>query len=225
MNLVYSGKTKNVYSLEDGNYLLKFKDTATGKDGVFDPGENSVGLTIDGLGRESLAISEYFFNLLEKSGIPTHFVSADLENSTMTVKPTKIFGKGLEVVYRFRAVGSFHRRYSEYVELGEYLGGLAEFTLKNDDKNDPLITKDSLLLLGVMTKNQHDKCCDLARSIAFIIAQDLEKKGLELYDIKFEFGQINGRVVLMDEISAGCMRVYKDGVCVAPMELGKLILA
>ena len=46
--LVYTGKTKNVYALDNGNYLLKFKDDCTGKDGVFDPGENSVGLTIEG---------------------------------------------------------------------------------------------------------------------------------------------------------------------------------
>ena len=61
MKLVYTGKTKNVYALDNGNYLLKFKDDCTGKDGVFDPGENSVGLTIEGVGDVNLRMSIYFF--------------------------------------------------------------------------------------------------------------------------------------------------------------------
>ena len=63
MELVYTGKTKNVYALESGNYLLKFKDDCTGKDGVFDPGENTVGLTIEGIGKANLRTSVYYFDL------------------------------------------------------------------------------------------------------------------------------------------------------------------
>ena len=80
-NLVYTGKTKNVYALDNGNYLLKFKDDCTGKDGVFDPGENSVGLTIDGVGDVNLRMSIYFFEKINAAGIKTHFVSADLEST------------------------------------------------------------------------------------------------------------------------------------------------
>ena len=69
MELVYTGKTKNVYALENGNYLLKFKDDCTGKDGKFDPGENSVGLTIEGVGRVNLQMSVYFFEKLREAGI------------------------------------------------------------------------------------------------------------------------------------------------------------
>ena len=87
MELVYTGKTKNVYALENGNYLLKFKDDCTGKDGVFDPGENSVGLTIDGVGDVNLRMSIYFFEKINAAGIKTHFVSADLNNTTMEVLP------------------------------------------------------------------------------------------------------------------------------------------
>ena len=83
MELVYTGKTKNVYALENGNFLLKFKDDCTGKDGVFDPGENSVGLTIDGVGDVNLRMSIYFFEKINAAGIPTHYVSADLKNTTM----------------------------------------------------------------------------------------------------------------------------------------------
>jgi len=224
MNLVYSGKTKDVFALEDGSYLLKFKDDATGKDGVFDPGENSVALTIDGLGKESLALSQYFFNLLGSLDVPTHYISADLDNSTMIVRPVKIFGKGLEIICRFRAVGSFYKRYGEYIGEGEALDGLVEFTLKNDAKGDPPITKESLAALGIMTEEQYEECKALTKKIGRIIADDLQKKGLELYDIKFEFGQVDGRVMLADEISGGCMRAYKDGVWIQPMDLNKLIL-
>ena len=63
MKLVYTGKTKNVFALENGNYLLKFKDDCTGKDGVFDPGENAVGLTIEGVGDVNLRMSIYLLRI------------------------------------------------------------------------------------------------------------------------------------------------------------------
>ena len=224
MQLIKSGKTKEVYQLADGNYLLKFKDDATGKDGVFDPGENTVALSIEGLGKESLALSRHFFTLLAKQNIPTHYVSADLDAVTMTVKPAELFGQGLEIVCRFRAVGSFYRRYGDYIEEGAKLDGLVEFTLKNDDKNDPPITKETLAALGIMTEEQYEECKGLAKSIGRIIAKDLQSKGLELYDIKFEFGKAGGKIILVDEISGGCMRAYKEGVWVQPMDLNSMIL-
>jgi len=224
MELVYKGKTKDVYSLADGNYVLQFKDDATGRDGVFDPGENTVGLTIEGLGKECLALTTHFFEMLAGHGVPTHFVSADLNKAQMTVKPAKLFGKGLEVVVRFKATGSFTRRYGDYIEEGTDLDALVEFTLKNDAKNDPPITGDSLAALGIMTMEQYKECKALAKKIATHVKNDIATKGLTLYDIKFEFGQIDGKVVLVDEISGGCMRAYKDGAWIQPMDLNKIIL-
>ena len=130
--LVYTGKTKDVYALDNGNYLLKFKDDCTGKDGVFDPGENSVGLTIDGVGDVNLRMSIYFFEKINAAGIKTHYVSADLSNTTMEVLPAKVFGHGLEVICRHKAVGSFFRRYGEYIEEGADLPAYVEMTFKND---------------------------------------------------------------------------------------------
>ena len=95
MEKIYEGKTKTVFQLENGNVLLKFKDDCTGKDGVFDPGENSIGLTIDGIGKANLETSIHFFEILKKEGIKTHYVSADIDNATMEVLPCKVFGKGL----------------------------------------------------------------------------------------------------------------------------------
>ncbi len=226
MKLVYTGKTKNVYALENGNYLLKFKDDCTGKDGVFDPGENSVGLTIDGVGDVNLRMSIYFFEKINAAGIRTHFVSANLDDTTMEVLPAKVFGKGLEVICRHKAVGSFLRRYGEYIEEGADLPAYVETTFKNDEKGDPLVTKDGLICLGVMTAEQYDDIKDMTQKITQIVADDLKAKGLVLYDIKFEYGyDANGEVMLIDEIASGNMRVYKDGKYIDPMTLSKLFFA
>ena len=224
--LVYSGKTKDVFELENGNYLLKFKDDCTGKDGVFDPGENSVGLTIEGVGDVNLRMSIYFFEKVNAAGIKTHFVSADLENTTMEVLPAKVFGHGLEVICRHKAVGSFIRRYGDYIEDGADLPAYVETTFKNDKKGDPLVTKDALVALGVMSDEQYDDIKKMTQDITQIVADDLKEKGLVLYDIKFEFGyDADGKVMLIDEIASGNMRVYKDGEYVDPMTLNTLFFA
>ena len=226
LKLVYTGKTKDVFALENGNYLLKFKDDCTGKDGVFDPGENSVGLTIDGVGDVNLRMSIYFFEKINAAGILTHYVSADLENTTMEVLPGKVFGKGLEVICRYKAVGSFYRRYSDYIEEGADLPAYVETTFKNDAKGDPLVTKDGLVDLGVMTADQYDSLKAMTQAITKIVADDLKEKGLDMYDIKFEFGYNDkGQVMLIDEIASGNMRVYKDGQYIDPMTLNKLFFA
>ena len=224
--LVYTGKTKNVYALDNGHYLLKFKDDCTGKDGVFDPGENSVGLTIEGVGDVNLRMSIYYFEKINAAGIRTHFVSANLNDTTMEVLPAKVFGKGLEVICRHKAVGSFYRRYSDYVELGADLPAYVETTFKNDEKGDPLVTKDGLIVLGVMTAEQYDAIKEMTQKITKIVADDMAEKGLVLYDIKFEFGyDADGAVMLIDEIASGNMRVYKDGEYIDPMTLSKLFFA
>ena len=224
--LVYTGKTKYVYALDNGNYLLKFKDDCTGKDGVFDPGENSVGLTIEGVGDVNLRMSIYFFEKINAAGIRTHYVSADLKETTMEVLPAKVFGKGLEVICRHRAVGSFYRRYSDYIEEGAPLPAYVEMTFKNDAKGDPLVTPDGLQVLGVMTEKQYNDIKDMTQKITQIVADDMKKKGLELYDIKFEYGyDENGDVMLIDEIASGNMRVYKNGEYIDPMTLSQLFFA
>ena len=224
--LVYTGKTKNVYALDNGNYELLFKDDCTGKDGVFDPGENSVGLTIEGVGDVNLRMSIYYFEKINAAGIATHYVSADLANTTMEVLPCKAFGKGLEVICRRKAVGSFFRRYNQYCTEGQDLPYYVETTFKNDALGDPLVTKDGLVDLGVMTSDQYDSLKAQTQAITKIVADDLAAKGLELYDIKFEFGYApDGKVMLIDEVASGNMRVYKDGKYIDPMTLNKLFFA
>ena len=83
--LVYTGKTKNVYALDNGNYELLFKDDCTGKDGVFDPGENSVGLTIEGVGDVNLRMSIYYFEKINAAGMAAHLAGAIAANTTLPV--------------------------------------------------------------------------------------------------------------------------------------------
>ncbi len=226
MEKIYTGKTKDVFKLENGNCLLKFKDDCTGKDGVFDPGENAVGLTIDGVGDVNLRMSIYFFEKVNAAGIKTHYVNANLEDTTMEVLPAKVFGHGLEVICRHKAVGSFIRRYGDYIEEGADLPAYVEMTFKNDEKGDPLVIKDALVALGVMTDKQYDDIKEMTQKITQIVADDLKEKGLVLYDIKFEFGyDPEGNVMLIDEIASGNMRVYKDGKYIDPMTLSELFFA
>ena len=224
--LVYTGKTKDVFALENGNCLLKFKDDCTGKDGVFDPGENAVGLTIDGVGDVNLRMSIYFFEKINAAGIKTHYISANLNDTTMEVRPAKVFGHGLEVICRYKAVGSFRRRYGEYIAEGADLPAYVETTIKNDDLGDPLITKDALVALNIMTDKQYEDIKDMTQKITKIVADDLKEKGLDLYDIKFEFGyDTDGSVMLIDEVASGNMRVYKNGEYIDPMTLSELFFA
>lgn len=226
MELKYSGKTKDVYALKNGNLLLKFKDDMTGRDGVFDPGANAVGLSMKGAGRAGLRLTKYFFELLNERGIPTHYVNADVDNAAMIVQPADMFGEGIEVICRYRAVGSFLRRYGKYVKAGQALDAFVEVTLKDDERGDPPISEDALAMLGILSHEEYAEIKTLTVQIADIVKHELAKKGLELYDIKFEFGRVGAakQIALIDEISGGNMRVYKNGKPVSPIELAALLL-
>lgn len=227
MKHVYAGKTKDVFALSDGNYLLKFKDDVTGTDGVFDPGANTIGLTLEGAGRAGLRLTKHFFEVINQQGIPTHYLDADIEAATMTVKPATVFGQGLEVICRYRAVGSFLRRYGLYATEGQPLDAFVEVTLKDDGREDPPITKDALAMLGILSSEEYEVLKELTQKIGGIVKAELAKKGIELYDIKFEFGRIGAdkQIALIDEISGGNMRAYKDGVYIEPLQLEKIMLA
>lgn len=226
MKKVYQGKTKDVFDLENGNYLLKFKDDVTGVDGVFDPGANTVGLTMEGAGEAGLKLTKFFFEKIKEAGIATHYVDADIANRTMTVLPATVFGEGVEVICRYRAVGSFIRRYGKYAKDGQKLDAYVEVTLKDDDRNDPLITDEALAMLGIMSKEEYVVLVDMTRKIGDIVKSELAKKGLELYDIKFEFGRVgeDNHIALIDEISGGNMRAYQGEQYIEPLKLEKIML-
>jgi phosphoribosylaminoimidazole-succinocarboxamide synthase len=205
---------------------MKFKDDVTGTDGVFDPGANSVGLAIHGAGKSNLKMSKYFFEVLKEYHIPTHYVEANLAEGTMTVQPAKLFGKGLEVICRYRAVGSFLRRYGLYAEVGQSLDGLVEFTLKDDARQDPPITEDTLVMLGILSAAEYKTLKALTVKVSHLIKEDLRGKGIELYDIKLEFGRIGAdqKIAVIDEISGGNMRAYQGDKYLEPLVLAELVV-
>lgn len=222
MELIYQGKTKDVYKLEDGNIQLMFKDDVTGEDGVFDPGANTVGLTIDGVGKSGLKITTYFFEKLREKNIPTHYIKTNFDDVAMIVKDAEMFGNGLEVICRYRAVGSFYRRYAAFCEEGQALDSFVEVTIKDDERGDPPISKEALTLLRVVTEAEYDQIVSLTKEISQIVKETLADKGLELFDIKLEFGRNKEtkEIMLIDEISGGNMRVYdKDGTYIEPLQL------
>lgn len=221
MELVYKGKTKDVYQDENGQTVLYFKDDMTGKDGVFDPGENQVGLKVEGSGKAGLKMTSFFFGKLNAANIPTHYIDSDVKKRAMRVKKINVFGEGLEVICRYKAVGSFIRRYGDYIEEGAELPAYVELTLKDDERQDPFITKDALEALNILTADEYEEIVDLTVKISEVVKEELTQKGLDLYDIKLEFGrdQDTGEVLLIDEISGGNMRVYKDGEYIEPLKI------
>ena len=224
MKLIYKGKTKDVYDNGDGNYLLQHKDdVTTNSKGEFDPGANQTGLKIEGTGKAGVRLSKYFFELIEKAGCPTHFVSANVDKAQMVVKPATVFGKGLEVVCRTKATGSFVGRYGDYCQEGQDLDYFVEVTLKDDKRQDPPITKDALTVLNLLTSDEYETLKSITKSITKIIEAELAKKDAVLYDIKFEFGKVGDKITLIDEISGGNMRAYKASKILHPLDIVPLM--
>lgn len=223
MILKQAGKTKDVYQCDGMNLLLKFKDDVTGEDGVFNPGANHVGLTMDGIGNENLRMSKYFFELINRSGISTHFVSADLNDNTMIVKEAQVFGQGVEVICRYVAKGSFVKRYGAYIEDGQPLNAYVEMTLKDDLREDPLITSQALEILNIMDLETYNLITKMTQSICKLIQEELHNHDLDLLDIKLEFGlnTQSNTIMLIDEVSTGNMRVAKNGIVLKPFELSQ----
>ena len=224
MELVKTGKTKDVYKLQDGNYLFKFKDTVTGHaPGQSDPGGNKVVGTVVGVGSAALKMSAFYFELLKKLNVSTHYVSADFEKNEMVVRPAAAFGKGLEFVVRYKAVGSFVRRFGLYCKEGDELPKVFEATLKDDDRDDPPVTGEIIAALKLLTPAQYEEIRNETIKICDIVKDDLKVRGLELIDIKIEFGWVDGKIALIDEISPGNMRVYQNGKKLDYLTLSNLI--
>ncbi|MFA5631988.1 MAG: phosphoribosylaminoimidazolesuccinocarboxamide synthase [Porticoccaceae bacterium] len=216
---IYSGKTKDLYALQNGNILLVFKDDVTGEDGVIDPGANTVIGKVEGKGRKSLAMTDYFFKRLHAADILTHLVRLDLDKGTMEVRRAEPLGKdisgagGLEFVCRTRPWGSFVRRYQQYIRDTERkLDYLVEITVKDDERGDPLINDDTIVALGLASPLHLEQAKEITRRVCHIVEADLRDKSLTLIDMKIEIGLVDGEVVVIDEISADAMRVMgQDG--------------
>lgn len=235
---VYTGKTKDVYQFSETKILLSTKDETTGwwktddKGVEFfeeDPGGNQVGPAVSGMGLKNLYASDYYFRKFKLAGIPNHFVESDLCRNLMLVDSGEIFGNGLEAIVRYYAMGSLIRRYPQTYKEGAPTPGFFETTLKSDVDNDPIITKEELIEQGIMNADLYLQMRKICRAASELIREDLAKDGLTLVDIKFELALVNGKMSLIDEVSAGVMRVARGSVTaeniLSETELADILLA
>ncbi len=224
------GKTKEIIGkrgkIGKEIIIFFFKDNVTGTGKNVDPGANEVIGKIFGKGISSLVLSDLFLRELEKNGIPTHLIDVSFITKTMTVKKAELFGEnGLEFICRRFAYGSFLRRYS-CVKKMEDLNYLVEVTLKDDERDDPLINDDALVVLDLITAEELQETKRLTKTATKLISEYLRKRGLVLIDIKLEFGICEGKIVVIDEISGDSMRAAdKDGKILPQLELHQAIMS
>lgn len=217
LTVLSDGKTKSLHLQADGTVKMYFKDNLTGSESGIDPGGNEVIAQAEGKGLMALKQSVYFFSLLERHGVPTHFQAADEADQSLVVSQAE--WNGLEFIVRFKAFGSFVRRYGKFVNEGAELGTLVEITIKDDERGDPLINDETIAALNIMPLDKVQEVKALVAKAATVIRDDLRSKGLELIDIKFECGAVDDRIVIIDDISTDNMRVMLDGQSVGPEEL------
>ena len=224
MKTLYDGKTKTVLADEGTNavYLL-FKDDATGENGVFDPGSNTVGGSVDGKGKMGLKISQYFFELMESNNIPTHYLGANIDKGLMRVQNLTV--PPLEFVLRYFTAGSMCRRFT--LEEGvSFEPPYLEVTLKDDEQGDPLISERLCLMKGILAKGQYGEALDILVKVGEVLKKELAKMELTLIDFKIEVGyDENGKIYVVDEITPDIWRVRnKDGNIPNQIDCAKLIL-
>lgn len=224
MKKIYDGKTKNVLMNEEsGAVYLFFKDDATGENGVFDPGSNTVGGSVEGKGKIGLKISKYFLELMEKNGIPTQYLSADIETGMMEVR--KLTVPKLEFVLRYFTAGSMCRRFTldEGIPFDPpYL----EVTLKDDEQGDPLISERLCIMKGLLVEGQYNEALDILVRVGEVLKKELKTMDFTLIDFKIEFGyDENNKVYVADEITPDIWRVRdKNGNIPNQIDCAKLIL-
>jgi len=218
---IYVGKTKDVYEYSDGKILLYTKDETTGwwktddvgkRYFVEDPGGNEVGPAVSGMGQKNLISSDYYFKKFAEAGLSTHYIGSDVAENLMLVQAGQVIGTGLECIVRFFAMGSLLRRFPGQYQEGEEMVDFFETTLKDDKANDPPISRAELAAQNILSEKHYDDIKKLCQAAAKVIADDLAEEDLTLVDLKFEMGIIDGKTVLIDEVSPGIMRVARGEV-------------
>ncbi len=224
MKQLYEGKTKNVMLDEEtGIVHLFFKDSATGENGVFDPGSNSVGGSVEGKGKVGLEVSKYFFELMEKNGIPTQYLGADIEQGLMKVRNLTV--PRLEFIVRYFTAGSMCRRFT--LEEGiPFDPPYAEVTLKDDIQGDPLISERICLMKGILKEGQYKEAQDVVLKVGEVLKKELATMNFTLIDFKIEVGyDESGKIYVADEITPDIWRVKDpDGNIPNQIDCAKLIL-
>ncbi len=199
MEQLYEGKAKKVFATDDPNLVIvSYKDDATALDGLKKG-------TILGKGVVNNRMSDFLFGLLEKNGVPTHFVK-ELNDREALVKKVSIVP--LEVIIRNISAGSFAKRYG--VEEGiVFVEPTIEFSYKNDALHDPLINSYHALALGLATKEEIETIKQLAFKVNEVLKAYFLSLNVRLVDFKLEFGRLpDGTIVLADEISPDTCRFW-----------------
>lgn len=221
--LIKRGKTKNVYQGPGGNVVLEFTDRVTGNaaSGEVDPGGNDVLGEERGKSALAYGMALHYFKLLQQRNLPTHFLDACDERRLLLVRPSRMFGNGLEWIYRGVASGSFVRRYGMYIKEGAPILPFIETSLKDDERGDPFVGRQALQTLGIMPLQAYESCLQLCSTVFALVASDMLALGLALWDMKIEIGlDAEGRIMVIDEISPDCMRVYHGKDKVSGQALG-----
>ena len=195
---IYEGKAKKVYATDDPKIVIvDYKDDATAFNGLKKG-------TIAGKGVVNNKVSNHFFRLLEKEGIPTHYVE-QLSDRETAVKRVQILP--VEVIVRNRAAGSFSKRMG--VEEGTSLAcPILEYSYKNDELGDPFINSYYIRALNLATDEEMEWVKTYSFRINDILKSYLDGFGIELIDFKLEFGRCDGKVILADEISPDTCRFW-----------------
>ena len=196
---LYEGKAKKVYATDDPNLVIvSYKDDATAFNGLKKG-------TIAGKGVINNQMSNLLMQMLEKAGVPTHFVKELSERETL-VKKVQIVP--LEVIVRNLSAGSFAKRYG--VEEGiAFAEPTLEFSYKNDDLGDPLLNASHALALGLATKDEIAQIERMALKVNELLKARFARANITLVDFKLEFGRLpDGTIVLADEISPDTCRFW-----------------
>ena len=196
---LYEGKAKSVYATENPEVLLvDYKDDATAFNGLKKG-------TISGKGAINNRVTNYMMQLLEKKGVPTHFVEEIDERRTLVKKVSIV---PLEVIIRNISAGSFAKNYG--VEEGIVFDEpTIEFSYKNDDLGDPLINQYHAIALKLATKEEIERIKELAFKVNEEMKAFFKGLNVDLVDFKLEFGRLSdGTIVLADEISPDTCRFW-----------------
>lgn len=198
LEMLYEGKAKKVFkTAQEDVYIVDYKDDATAFNGLKKG-------TIVGKGVINNRMSNHLFQLLEKEGVPTHFIE-ELSDRETVVKKVEIVP--LEVIVRNVSAGSFAKKLG--MEEGiKLLAPTLEFSYKNDDLGDPMINDYYAIALGLATREEIEKITKMTFKVNEVLCKYFEECGIELIDFKIEFGRSKGEVILADEISPDTCRLW-----------------
>ncbi|KAF2956297.1 phosphoribosylaminoimidazolesuccinocarboxamide synthase [Marinitoga sp. 38H-ov] len=197
LKLLYEGKAKKIFEFTENEVIIFFKDDVTAFNGLKKD-------SLSGKGKINKKISKFFFDMLEKENIPTHFIK-DIDENSFLAKKGKIIP--LEVIVRNYTAGSFCKRYGLKKGI-KFKNPILEYSLKNDELGDPMICKNIILSLNLIENNLLEKIENYSLKINNIISNFLLEKNLILVDYKLEFGINNNEIFLADEISPDTCRFW-----------------